>query len=285
MAGNYQLYVGVDISAETFTAIWGTSSHFTRKAQQFKQIPSDYQEFQKQLSKTGVTPERTLIAMEASSNYWVSLALMMHQAGYVVSILNPRQVAYFARSLPQRSKTDKLDAQLILQFAVEREPKAWTPPDPIYHELRQRLVVRDQLLAMRTQASNQYLSLQQWPFQVASPQESLETILQQLDTELKKLDKEIMHILKHGEWAQSAKRLLSIPSVGLVTTAWLLVSTMNFLLPIQQINYVPMLAWYQGNINLEQAFVNGLQLDIAEIVGYEQLFIWLHSVRHVGIQA
>ena len=73
----------------------------------------------------------------------------MPEAGFAVAVVNPAHIHNYARSLPRRSKTDALDAQLLAQFAAERQPARWTPPPQIYHALRQRLVARDGLLAMR----------------------------------------------------------------------------------------------------------------------------------------
>ena len=97
----------------------------------------------------------------------------MHAAGFVVSVVNPAQVHAWAKSLPRRSKTDALDAQLLAQFASERRPTDWTPPPTIYHELRQRLVARDGLLELRQQARNQLYALVQWPVIVAAVQQQL----------------------------------------------------------------------------------------------------------------
>lgn len=228
MSGNYELYVGVDISAKTFTATWGSSFHKAEKPKHFPQTPSGYARFQEALATYGIAPQKTLIGLEASGSYWIHLAVVMHQAGYSVSVLNPGQVANFARSLPQRGKTDTLDAQVILRFTVERDLHIWSPPNQIYHELRQRLQVRDKLLDMRTQMKNQRHALQQWPVQIPEAQASLEAVLTELNTQLRVLEKEIAQILKQGEWAQSAKLLLATPSIGLVTAAWMLVGTMNF---------------------------------------------------------
>ncbi len=43
-----------------------------------------------------------------------------------------------------------------------------------------------------------------------------------------RLDDEIAAVLADGAWAASAALLSTIPGIGLVTTAWLLVSTLNF---------------------------------------------------------
>ena len=112
--------------------------------------------------------------MEATSSYWVALAVTLHDAGYRVSVVNPKQIHNYAKSLPRRAKTDLLDAEVLRQFAAERHPPAWTPPPTVYHELRQRLVARDALTEMRQQARNQRHALQQWPVIVA-------TVLQEFD--------------------------------------------------------------------------------------------------------
>jgi transposase len=228
MAPQYHLYVGVDIAAKTFAASWTVAPATTSKAVSFQQGEDGFTAFRQQLGTTGVAPSATLVVMEATGTYWVALAIALHQAHYVVSVLNPGQVALFARSLPRRSKTDALDAQLLTRFAAERQPPPWTPPEQVYHELRQRLVVRDGLLQMRTQARNQRHAVQQWPVRIASALHTLDAVIAELDEQVANLEREIALVLRDGAWASSATVLLSAPGIGLVTTAWLLVSTLNF---------------------------------------------------------
>jgi transposase len=160
--------------------------------------------------------------------YWVALAVNLHQAGFAVAVVNPAQAHNFAQSLPRRAKTDVQDAQVLAQFAAERQPPRWTPPPQVYHELRQRLVARDGLLEMRQQARNQRHALLQWPVVVDSVREHLDKVIAELDTRLRELDREIAQVLADGTWAASAALLTSITGIGLVTTAWLLVATLNF---------------------------------------------------------
>jgi transposase len=49
-----------------------------------------------------------------------------------------------------------------------------------------------------------------------------------LTVQLQTLETAIAQILAEGAWAASAVRLQSIPGIGLVTTAWLLVATVHF---------------------------------------------------------
>lgn len=224
----YRLYVGVDIAAKTFAATWAHDPTAAPKASTFPQNEAGFAAFQQALVATGVDPQATLVVVEATGSYWITLAVALHQAHYVVSVLNPGQVALFARSLPRRAKTDALDAQVLIRFAAERQPLPWSPPEQVYHELRQRLVVRDGLLQMRTQAQNQRHALQQWPVSIDAAFHALGTVIAELDAQMAALERQIAQVLHESAWAQSATILLATPGFGLVTTAWLLVGTLNF---------------------------------------------------------
>ena len=224
----YRLYVGVDIAAKTFTASWMTPEGRPCPALTFQQSPAGFAALQEHLQTTGVAPAATLVVLEATSSYWVALAVALHSVGYVVSVVNPAKVHNYAKSLPRRSKTDQLDAQLLALFAAERRPETWTPPPAIYHELRQRLMARDGLLEMRKQARNQLHALLQWPVVVPAVQQQLETVIATLDEQIRGLDEGIRDVLASGAWAASAQRLQSIPGIGVLTAAWLLVATVHF---------------------------------------------------------
>ena len=224
----YQAFVGVDIAATTFTAVWATGGASVAPPTTFPQTPAGFTAFHQQLATTASPPATTLVVMEATSSYWVTLAVSLHQAGYQVSVVNPKVIHHYAKSLPRRSKTDALDAAVVRQFAVERHPRTWTPPPQVYHDLRQRLVARDALLEMRQQARNQWHALAQWPVVIPSVVQQFTAIDEDLTTRIATLDAEIAAMLEDGVWAEAAALLQSIPGIGPGTTAWLLVATLNF---------------------------------------------------------
>lgn len=226
----FQLYVGIDIAAATFSASWMRRDGRPSPATTYPQSPTGFATLQAQLQATGVAPSATLIVLEATSSYWVALAVTLHAAGYVVSVVNPAKVHNYAKSLPRRGKTDQLDAQLLAQFAAERRPAPWTPPPAIYHELRQRLMARDGLLEMRKQARNQLHALRQWPVVVPAVQQQMEEVIANLDEQIRVLDGAIAEVLATGTWAASAVRLQSISGIGALTAAWILVTTVQFAL-------------------------------------------------------
>ena len=224
----YHLFVGIDVAATTMTVAWQARNQPISAPHTFVQTPDGIATLIDHLQRTNVQPARTLIVMEATGSYWITLATVLQQAGYVVSVVNAAHAHHFAKSHGQRAKTDAVDARMLVRLAQERQPSPWTPPPTVYHELRQRLVARDGLIAMRTQARNQRHALQQWPVVIESVMIQLNTVIATVTAQISQLEQEIADILADGVWASSACLLQSIPGVGVVTAAWLLVTTVNF---------------------------------------------------------
>ncbi len=226
----YQLYAGVDVAAETFVAAWLAPGGTPTAPCTAEQTPAGFATLQRRLQATATPPDATLVVLEATGSYWVALAVALHEWGYRVAVVNPRQAHHFAKAQLRRAKTDALDAQALAELAAALRPAPWTPPPAVYHEIRQRLVARDGLLAMRTQARNQRHALLQWPVVVAGVRQHLDELIADLDRRIAALEAEMAAVLKESVWAEPLACLTSAPGIGLVTAAWLLVGTLNFAL-------------------------------------------------------
>jgi transposase len=226
----YQLYVGVDVAAETFVAAWLAPGGQPGAPFTGEQGPAGFAALQRRLQATASPPASTLVVLEATGNYWVALAVALHETGYRVAVVNPRQAHHFAKAQLRRAKTDALDARDLARLAEALRPAPWSPPPAVYHEVRQRLVARDGFLAMRTQARNQRHALLQWPVVVTAVCQHLDELIADLDRRIAALEAEIAAVLKGSVWAEPLLCLTSAPGIGLVTAAWLLVSTLNFAL-------------------------------------------------------
>jgi len=224
----YRLWSGVDIAAKTFTATWTTDRTTYAAPLTLPYTPEGITTFQQQLSSQGIAPADTLIVLEATGSYWIRLAVALHAAGFVISVVNPKQVHHWAQSLPGRGKTDALDARMLTQYAWERLQHPWSPPPALYHELRQRLTARESLAGLRQQARNQADALRQWPVVVAAALQAIEQVIAELDAQIATLDAAIAQVLRDGAWAASAELMQSIIGIGPLTTAWVLVLTVNF---------------------------------------------------------
>lgn len=247
------LFVGVDVAADTFAAAWMRRDGPATAARTYAQDAHGFAALQADRAATGVAPTEALVALEATGSYWIALAVALHAAGYRVSVINPAQAHHFAKAQLRRAKTDALDARDLARLAVALRPPPWTPPPAVYHEVRQRLLVRDGLVAMRQQARNQRHALARWPVVVAGAEAQLRAVIADLDTRIALLEGEIAAVLTASEWAASLGYLTGAPGIGLLTAAWLLVRTLNFTLCATPEAARPTRAWRRSRASRARA--------------------------------
>ena len=100
--------LGIDVSKETLDADW---AHGPRKQRRtFQNSPEGWQKMLAWLKD--VSTSHVHVCMEATGRHSLGLALALHDAGHVVSVVNPAQIRDFARTKLGRNKTDKVDAAL-----------------------------------------------------------------------------------------------------------------------------------------------------------------------------
>jgi transposase len=230
-ARDYQLFVGADVAAKTVTVVWIDRAGQAAPPLTVEQTAGGYATLQQRLQATGVLPSSTLVVLEATGTYWMTLATTLVQAGYAVSVVNPKQAHDFAKALLKHAKTDAIDAQTLAQLAALLRPAPWTPPPAVYTELQQRLTQRDALLGLRQQVRNQRHALVQQPVVVAAVRARLDALIATLTEQIDELETEIAAVFRQDDtWAAAAARLQTITGIGLISAAWLLVATLNFTL-------------------------------------------------------
>lgn len=157
------------------------------------------------------------VCMEATGVYWEALAEYLAAQGMIVSVINPAQIKAFGASRMVRTKTDKVDAQLIATFCFERRPDPWQAPSPSEQALRAMVLRLDALQGMRTQESNRLEVARE------AVKAGIQSHITWLDTEIKAL---IVAIRDHmdGDADLKGKQALldSIPGLGERTIAILL---------------------------------------------------------------
>lgn len=234
---SYQLYVGIDIACASFEVACyqpGVSrQNKVEKAQHYLQLLTNYQRLCQDLLSRVAQPDQTLIVLEATSTYWINLAVHLHQAGFVVSVVNPAQAHYFALSELKTAKTDALDAQTLAELAAARPHKLapWTPPPAIYHELVQRLNYRASLIEMTKMLKNQLHALTAGGQLVVEVGSLYAAQIADFESKIKGLETELEQVLKTDpEWAASVKLISSAVGIGPISAYWLMVTTLNFTL-------------------------------------------------------
>lgn len=70
------------------------------------------------------------VCLEATGGYGLDMALTLHGARLAVMVANPRAVRHFALAEMRRSKTDRVDAAVLREFAARMRFRPWQPPSP-----------------------------------------------------------------------------------------------------------------------------------------------------------
>jgi transposase len=157
--------------------------------------------------------------LEATGTYSEAVALALHTAGHIVSVVNPAQMAAYAKSQLARNKTDPADAALIARFCQKEHPSAWTPPAPEILELRSLVRHRDALVQMRQQEANRL----EPPGLAEVVRVTIQAHLAFLDAQIAQLTAQIdAHIADHADLRQQRDLLVSIKGIGPRTAATLL---------------------------------------------------------------
>jgi transposase len=212
--------LGIDISKLKFDACLLRDAGRLRH-RVFPNTPAGFAQLSAWLSKHHV--ERAHACLEATGTYGEALAAYLHEAGHVVSVVNPALIKAYAQSHLSRAKTDKADATLIARFCAERCPPEWRPLPREVRELQALARRLDSLLEMRQMEANRLEVAA-----TAAVSESLTGHLTYLDEEIARTGKLIRsHIDRHPGLRAQRDLLLSIPGIGETTAAKLLSEIMD----------------------------------------------------------
>lgn len=223
-----RLQVGADIAAASIQVEWLDLASQQRGQQSVTQQRSAYRRLLKQWTQH-IPADQIHVVMEATGPYWQAFAEFLHEAGVVVSVLNPSQSAHFARVRLQRAKTDRADAHLLCEYGCRLHPPAWTPPPLICQQLQQRLGLRDDLVQTRSAERNRRHALKRHPHADPPVVARLQRHIAYLTRHIHALDTEIRALLLADHaWAPHVRRLLAVKGLGLLTVAWILVATQAF---------------------------------------------------------
>lgn len=131
--------------------------------------------------------QRLQVIMEATGVYFLDLALLAHEAGAEIMVINPKAAHHFAKALGQRNKTDAIDAAMLLECLQRMPFQPWQPPSRAVLELRQygRHLVR--LTEQRTRTRNQLHALEATATSPRLLREDLREAIAELDRRVERI--------------------------------------------------------------------------------------------------
>jgi transposase len=134
-------------------------------------------------------------------------------------VVNPAATKAFAASRLSRTKTDRVDAELIARFCLSQAPPAWTPLPEEVRELQALVRRLESLIEMRVMEENRLSS----GITVEAVQESVEELIAYLTEQIKRTEGLIRkHINNHPTLKRQSELLDSIPGIAETTAALLL---------------------------------------------------------------
>lgn len=201
-------FIGVDIGCRSFSAaIVGC------KPRDFEHSPEGVSQLLSWARKYLSGELRA--ACESSGPYSLRFAMLAAERGLCCAIVPPQRVRANAQALGRRSKTDRIDAQVILDFAMHAQPRPWTAPPPELQQLAALAKAREDCQVERKRWANRCHALEQSPQPPLQALELARRMQELLKAERKTLLRAIKRLLAENQELQERFELLqSIPGVG-----------------------------------------------------------------------
>ena len=155
-------------------------------------------------------PAGSRIGMESTGIYHERLAETAHKLGFVIFVLNPKDVRHYAKGLGLRGKTDRVDAELIARMVAREHEKLhrWIP---LTSEQRQI----DRLLKRRAKVSRIRVALNQSLKGLTGFGADLKTVDERMDRLVKRIDAKVKALIEaNKDRKQQYARLRKIAGLG-----------------------------------------------------------------------
>jgi transposase len=209
-------FVGIDISKDSFDTcdVLGKYDKFSNNVKGFKI-------FEKTLN------ENSHCVMEQTGRYHQPLAHYLRSKGHKVSVENALVIKHFSRLLLKSVKTDKADAKLIRDYAIQFSPKEWQEPKIYISKCREIRALVLLLQKQQTAFKNQSHSLKSSVNPCSEVLKFLCKELKEVKKKIKALEKVMEELVRENE-SEMLTHLSTIPGVGKRTAMMLIVFTNAF---------------------------------------------------------
>ena len=211
---------GLDVSAKELVVMVRRDGK-SETCRTFPNTSQGHQELLRYLTPRG---KRVRVCMESTGLYGLDAALALQaDPGIELMVANPRAVKDFSRALLKRSKTDPLDARVLLEYAARMPFQPWQPPPAEALQIT--------ALARRIHALTQQCTMEKNRLHaVAATATTLRVIVQDLRRSVRSLESAIAKLSRAADKILAAtpelerrfRLLQSTPGIGTVSALQLL---------------------------------------------------------------
>jgi transposase len=230
-----EFYVGIDIASAQFTAAVGRMEQKWQIVVPPAEFANDYDSFGPflhWLQAHQLQPDNCIVCMEATGVYNEVLAHYLVTKHYPVAIEPPLKVKRaFA---PVGHKNDPVDSGQIAEYAYRYsdELTSWQPRDEILEQIQTLLTTREQFSGQCAAHQNALKALKRKKVRTALAEKAHQDAISELRTHIKTLEKEIERLIDQDpDFRKMVALLLSVPGVGLLLAAHLLVQLQSAATP------------------------------------------------------
>lgn len=208
-------YLGIDVAkAKLDCYLVLNNESYKGKAKVVGNTPQGLADLLAWLTKNYIPHDQLHVVMEGTGVYHELAATRLHQAGVCVSVANPAHVKHFGQGLAIRTKTDKVDSQVLARYCAMIRPARWMPPPAEARILKGLLARREAILQDLLREKNR----QEKAESTVTPElihQSINDSIAFLNTQLKKLQSQIDdHIDRHPGLKNDLDLLQTIPAIG-----------------------------------------------------------------------
>jgi len=155
----------------------------------------------------------TLIVLEATGRYHRLALGQLLAVGLPAIAINPRQARDFAGATGQLAKTDRIDAQVLAEFAEKIRPEVRGIPDEATQELEALSIRRRQLVGILSSEKNRIHTAPK------AIRPRIQKHIHWLEKEILQLEKELdQRIRSSPAWREKEDLLRTCKGIGPVTT-------------------------------------------------------------------
>lgn len=198
--------LGIDVSKDTLACTLLDPA--TRQKKWHQCVPNTRTGWGKLLRQV---PVEAPWVLEPTGRYSQEVARFAREAGRDVRLAPPKKAQLFLKSVQNRAKTDKLDANGLALYGLSCN----LAPYPLKSEMQDEL---DQLLLARKGLSLSVCQLQARQRELPRAEAALAPAVEALQTQLKEVDKQIALLTRAPQLAQ-VKELQKVPGIGPVVAA------------------------------------------------------------------
>ena len=169
------------------------------------------------------------INMEATGTYHEEAAYFLADMGYRLSVIQPSKGKQYAKSLDEKNKTDKIDANMLARMGLERELTLWKRPNETLRRLKRMSRERISIIRDRNALTNQLHALNHSFDAFKDSVDRLEERIALATAQLGQIESQMRALVETDpELGRKTKHAVTIPGVNFITAITVIAETDGF---------------------------------------------------------